>query len=221
MRISDWSADVCSSDLPIPSRVLNQHLIDPEICIRCNTREETCPIDAITHDGNNYVVDPGICNHCMACVPPCPTGAIDNWLKVLSDQAYSMEDQFGWDVLPAAQDIPDESPGTEASAGVALASEPAASPDEDSPLEGSPSTAAGAAIPPWSAAHPYVNMYTHKNPVVATVVGNYRVTGDDTESDIRHIVLDFGTASFPVLERSAEHTSELQSLMRISYAVLC
>src|SRR3546814_5228761 len=102
MRISDWSADVCSSDLPIPSRVLNQHLIDPEICIRCNTREETCPIDAITHDGNNYVVDPGICNHCMACVPPCPTGAIDNWLKVLSDQAYSMEDQFGWDEIGRA-----------------------------------------------------------------------------------------------------------------------
>src|SRR3546814_15101925 len=91
---------------PIPSKVLNQHLIDPEICIRCNTCEETCPIDAISHDGNNYVVDPGICNHCMACVPPCPTGAIDNWVKVLSDQAHSLEDQFGWDVLPAAQDIP-------------------------------------------------------------------------------------------------------------------
>ena len=30
--------------------VLNQHLIDPEICIRCNTCEETCPVDAITHD---------------------------------------------------------------------------------------------------------------------------------------------------------------------------
>lgn len=185
---------------PIPSRVLNQHLIDPEICIRCNTCEETCPIDAITHDGNNYVVDPGICNHCMACVPPCPTGAIDNWLKVLSDQAYSMEDQFGWDVLPAAQDIPAESPAEEAPAGVALAAEPSAPLDEGSPLEGGPSTGAGATIPPWSAAHPYVNMYTHKNPVVATVVGNYRVTGDDTESDIRHIVLDFGTESFPVLE---------------------
>src|SRR3546814_7273892 len=76
---------------PIPSKVLNQHLIDPEICIRCNTCEETCPIDAISHDGNNYVVDPGICNHCMACVPPCPTGAIDNWVKVLSDQAHSLE----------------------------------------------------------------------------------------------------------------------------------
>ena len=46
----------------------------------------------------------------------------------------------------------------------------------------------GAAVPPWSAAHPYVNLYTHKTPITATVVGNYRVTGADTESDIHHIV---------------------------------
>src|SRR3546814_2943673 len=67
-------------------------------------------------------------------------------------------------------------------------------------LDGMPSTSAGASIPPWSAAHPYVNLYTHKNPVTATVVGNYRVTDTDTESDIRHIVLDFGSQPFPVLE---------------------
>src|SRR5690606_23165501 len=80
-----------------PNRVMKQHLIDPEICIRCNTCEETCPIDAITHDSNNYVVDSEICNHCMACVPPCPTGAIDNWIRVIAADAYSLEDQFGWD----------------------------------------------------------------------------------------------------------------------------
>ena len=37
-----------------------QHLIDPEICIRCNPCEETCPVDAVTHDDNNYVVDVGV-----------------------------------------------------------------------------------------------------------------------------------------------------------------
>ncbi len=37
--------------------VLKQHLIDPEICIRCNTCEETCPVDAITHNYDNYIVD--------------------------------------------------------------------------------------------------------------------------------------------------------------------
>ena len=30
-----------------------QHLIDPEICIRCNTCEATCPVKAITHDSRN------------------------------------------------------------------------------------------------------------------------------------------------------------------------
>ena len=67
---------------PLPD-VIRQHLIDPEICIRCNTCEETCPVDAITHDSTNYVVDPDKCNLCMACVPPCPTGSIDNWRTML------------------------------------------------------------------------------------------------------------------------------------------
>jgi MinD superfamily P-loop ATPase len=56
-----------------------QHLIDPEICIRCNTCEETCPVDAVTHNDDNYVVRAEICNYCMDCIAPCPTGAIDNW----------------------------------------------------------------------------------------------------------------------------------------------
>ena len=34
-----------------------QHLIDPEVCIRCNTCEATCPVGAVTHDSRNYVVD--------------------------------------------------------------------------------------------------------------------------------------------------------------------
>ena len=83
---------------PVSIEVLRQHLIDPEICIRCNTCEETCPIDAITHDENNYVVKADVCNGCMACVPPCPTGAIDNWRTVLKADAYPVEEQFTWDV---------------------------------------------------------------------------------------------------------------------------
>src|ERR1700756_3028901 len=85
---------------PVSIEVLRQHLIDPEIFIRCNACEETCPIDAITHDGNNYVVKADVCNGCMACVPPCPTGAIDNWRPLLKADAYSIDEQFSWDVLP-------------------------------------------------------------------------------------------------------------------------
>lgn len=84
-----------------------QHLIDPEICIRCNTCEETCPIYAVTHDDNNYVVDATICNYCMDCISPCPTGAIDNW-RVVS-RAYSLEEQFSWNELPAQEEVAAES----------------------------------------------------------------------------------------------------------------
>ena len=34
-----------------------QHVIDPEICIRCYTCEMNCPIEAITHNDDNVVVD--------------------------------------------------------------------------------------------------------------------------------------------------------------------
>ena len=66
-------------DMAVDVDVIKQHLIDPEICIRCNTCEATCPVDAITHDDRNYVVRADVCNGCMACISPCPTGSIDNW----------------------------------------------------------------------------------------------------------------------------------------------
>src|SRR6185369_12908301 len=80
--------------------VIKQHLIDPEICIRCNTCEVTCPVGAITHDDRNYVVDVGKCEQCMACISPCPTGSIDNWRTVPKSHVYALEDQLTWDALP-------------------------------------------------------------------------------------------------------------------------
>ena len=50
---------------------IKQHLIDPEICIRCNTCEATCPVGAITHDDRNYVVRADVCNLCTARCTPC------------------------------------------------------------------------------------------------------------------------------------------------------
>ncbi|HEY6521115.1 MAG TPA: 4Fe-4S binding protein, partial [Roseiarcus sp.] len=131
--------------------VIRQHLIDPEICIRCNTCESTCPVGAITHDARNYVVDANICNLCMACVPPCPTGSIDNWRAMPHAQAYSTEAQFGWDALPAelsAEDL-----------GVAdvlpVAAAPQAAPNGASEEAAFQVGAYAAVIPPWSAASPY------------------------------------------------------------------
>jgi benzoyl-CoA 2,3-epoxidase subunit A len=176
----------------IPMEVLKQHLIDPEICIRCNTCEETCPIDAITHDNNNYVIKADVCNGCMACVPPCPTGAIDNWRNVHKVDAYSLDVQFGWDELPAQSAAVDAAIET-AQSGVSLDSI-----NQSSAIESD--VARGSTVPPWSAAKPYVNLYTHKTPITAKVMGNYRVTDESAKSDIHHIVLDFGSLPFPVLE---------------------
>ena len=177
-----------------PATILRQHLTDPEICIRCNTCEETCPVDAISHDSRNYVIDAAKCKLCYNCISPCPTGAIDSWRNMPAEQAYPIAEQLLWDTLPAqiALDAP-------AQAG---AGETAASLPDDVEQIAAASTAGqgGVAPPPWSAAHPYVNLYGIQAPAVATVSGNFRLTAEDASSDIRHIVLDFGNASFPVLE---------------------
>lgn len=163
-----------------------QHVIDPVICIRCNTCEDTCPIGAVSHDSRNYVVDPDICNACGACISPCPTGSIDNWRAVLRASPYSLEEQFSWDELPAEQ-------AELAAAAVELG-------DEVGITIQAADTARGAAVPPRSAATPTTNLYGIKRPAEATVAGNYRLTGAETDSDVRHIVLDFGSLPFPVLE---------------------
>jgi len=164
-----------------------QHLIDPEVCIRCNTCEASCPIGAVTHDARNYVVDFGKCNACNACIPPCPTGAIDHWLPVRKASPYTLDDQLGWDSLPepmamdsgAAREIPDE---VRRQTEIATLGE------------------GGAAQPPWSAASAHVNLYSSANPAIAKVTGNYRLTSEHASADIRHIVLDFGNTALPVLE---------------------
>ncbi|CAM3843760.1 benzoyl-CoA 2,3-epoxidase subunit BoxA [Roseateles saccharophilus] len=178
--------------------VIKQHLIDPEICIRCNTCEATCPVGAITHDSRNYVVDAQKCNFCMACVPPCPTGSIDNWRTVPKALAYSVEAQLGWDELPA--ELPAEQLGSGAPVEEPLAPQLPARADLDAAFN---SAAYGATQPPWSAAHAYTNLYGPKAAeryVTATVAGNVRVTEVGTDYDTHHIVLDFGAMPFPVLE---------------------
>ena len=191
------------------SAILKQHLIDPEICIRCNTCESICPVQAITHDSRNYVVDASKCNFCMDCISPCPTGSIDNWRLVPKSQPYSLEEQFSWDDLPA-----EKTPEQLAELGVAEGATNSAEdlvpqaqmdaaaqdPTGEAPFN---SSAFGATTPPWSAAHAYANLYGPKAAdkfVTATVVGNVRVTEVGTEYDTHHLMLDFGAMPFPVLE---------------------
>jgi benzoyl-CoA 2,3-dioxygenase component A len=164
-----------------------QHLIDPEVCIRCNTCEATCPVGAVTHDARNYVVDFAKCNGCNACIPPCPTGAIDHWHQVLKATPYTLDDQLSWDSLPPPVEL-------EVGAQVDVPT------DVRQLTEIATAGQGGPASPPWSASHPYVNLYSQAKPAIATVTGNYRLTGEDASADIRHIVLDFGNTAFPVLE---------------------
>lgn len=168
---------------------LKQHLIDPEICIRCNTCEETCPIDAVSHDNNNYVVNAEICNYCMDCIAPCPTGAIDNWRVVATP--YSLDEQFSWNDLPAQQEI---------EAGAAGGAIEALEDEIGALLEEARKGLGGKPVAPHSASKPTVNLYNRGKPAQATVTGNFRLTHADADSDIRHIILDFGDQPFPVLE---------------------
>lgn len=172
-------------DGSISTELIRQHLIDPEVCIRCNTCEEMCPEKAITHDDLNYVIDYDKCTMKGDCLPPCPTGAIDSFRKTL--RPWTVEEQFGWDSLP-----PDAEPMVESKGPV---------PDDVAAItKEATSGAGGQTLPPWSAAHPYINLYTPDAPVIATVAGNMRLTDEDASSDIHHIVLDFGNSAFPYLE---------------------
>ena len=166
---------------------IKQHLIDPEICIRCYTCEMTCPINAIQHDDNNVVVDPDVCNFCMDCIPVCPTGSIDEWRVVQTP--YSLEQQYEFDELPDQEDI-EAAP---------VADEEEAEDPVAALLAEAHKGAGGKARAPASAAKPTVNMYNLGKPARMKVQGNYRLT-KDPDHDVRHIILDPGALPFPVLE---------------------
>jgi benzoyl-CoA 2,3-dioxygenase component A len=177
--------------------LIKQHLIDPEICIRCNTCEATCPVGAITHDEHNYVVKADVCQLCMACIAPCPTGSIDNWRQVPKARAYSIEEQLKWDELPAELSAEELGAADEAVTTAQVSSAQAVVETAEPAI---PTESYGATLPPWSAAHAYTKLYGPKAPTTATVVGNVSVTEAGWENDTHHIVLDFGAMPFPVLE---------------------
>ena len=60
--------------------------------------------------------------------------------------------------------------------------------------------AGGKSRAPASASKPGINLFNRSNPAEAVVQGNYRLTSEDSDSDVRHIILDLGYQTFPVLE---------------------
>lgn len=173
------------------TELIKQHLIDPEICIRCHTCEEACPIDAITHNDDNVVVDASKCNYCMVCIAPCPTGSIDNWRIV--ETPYSLDEQFSWLELPEQKEFGGDD-------GAADATLEALDDAIRSLLAEAHQGAGGRSKAPASASKPTVNLYNLGHPVEAVVQGNFRLTAESADSDVRHIILDLGTTTFPVLE---------------------
>ena len=171
------------------NKPLKQHLIDPEICIRCYSCEMACTIEAIVHNDDNVVVDASKCTFCMDCIGVCPTGSIDEWRVVT--EPYSVEEQFSWEDLPEQQDIGEG----EAESGLEALDESMAA-----LLAEAHKGAGGKAKAPASAARPTINMYNLGKPAEARVQGNYRLTDASSDSDVRHIILDMGGLPFPVLE---------------------
>ena len=159
--------------------IKKQHLIDPEICIRCNTCEATCPVGAVTHDDNNYVVDPEKCNFCLDCISPCPTGSIDNWRIV--DRSYSAGGAIFLERTAAAGADRDRGRGR-SGGDIEAADDEAARADR-----GSASWRGRQERRAASAGKPKINLFNRAEPAIATVSGNFRLTDPDADNDVRHI----------------------------------
>jgi len=150
-------------------------------------------VQAIEHNDDNVVVDATKCNFCMDCIPVCPTGSIDEWRLV--EAPYSLESQYEWEELPEQGDVEIGDVGSNDSGLDESNVDPITA-----LLAEAHKGAGGKAKAPTSASKPTINLYNLGNPVEAVVQGNYRLTADGSDTDVRHIILDFKGKPFPVLE---------------------
>src|SRR5262249_27610046 len=105
---------------------------------------------------------------------------------------YSLEAQFSWTDLPAEDVAP---AATDSGAAVEAVDEDAAA-----LLEDAHQGAGGKVRRPASASEARINLFSRRRPAEAIVTGNLRLTPEGGSCDVRHIILDFGTTAFPVLE---------------------
>ena len=166
--------------MTLPAGYLRQHLIDPELCARCNSCEEACTRQAILHDHRCYAVDVEKCDQRMDCIKGCSTGAIDNWRVVRVDQAYTTEQQLEW------MDLPPPLPFTN---GI-----------ESEAVRDALTQAGRRSHAPPSAPRAVIGTYTMRNAGIATIVENRALTAPDDGAEVRHVVLDFGHAPCTILE---------------------
>ena len=119
------------------------------------------------------------------------TGSIDNWRVV--ERPFTLAEQFGFAELPPQAEF-------SATASEADTSIEALDPEIAALLARAHGGGGGKAKAPASATKPTINLHTLLKPAEAIVQGNYRLTADGADNDVRHIILDFGGQTFPVLE---------------------
>lgn len=44
-------------------------------CVNCGSCVDSCPVGAISYNGDKHVIDPDACIHCGTCAGNCPVGA--------------------------------------------------------------------------------------------------------------------------------------------------
>jgi NAD-dependent dihydropyrimidine dehydrogenase PreA subunit len=80
-----WTESLCWGKLP--RKFLKNHKSKEEVnfmahtindeCINCAACADTCPVDAISEQGDVHVIDAATCTDCGACVDSCPVNAIE------------------------------------------------------------------------------------------------------------------------------------------------
>ena len=187
--------------------VIKQHLIDPEICIRCNTCEATCPVRRdharlAQLRGGRRQVQP--VHGLRPALPHRQHRQLAH--RCRGRKAYSVDEQLGWDELPAeltrrgagrgrrGAEQPAEA-GSRA-AGAAQRHAPAAGGLQQRAVRRHAAALVGRARlhQPVRAEGRREDHHRHRGRQRA------RHRGRASDYDTHHIVLDFGAMPFPVLE---------------------